>query len=340
MENSNFKRQLIIHHNADPDGWCSGALATKFFARQIDEGLTEIIGYNYEDKAPWMDQVASGEVDLLQFIDITPPVAWLKENNQAIIDGKINIVIFDHHKAKFDDITELACYTDSETFDYYYEDDRSAAKIYCEQLGLWAEEYSSRFKKLRLYVDDYVKQILDIVSLYDTWQFVDESIQEQRKVLSVQEFIRCYYSSAQKMFNMLFIEQPDIKGEVIEKGNVLCNYQIANARERISRGKQAVVGDYTVFVVEEPANFFVEEVLRNEYQKFDELDFIITYKLKLHNSDRLQKVKLSFRVADKENTELDCVPFIRENFDKSGGGHKQAGGASVSIDKLLEIIEN
>ena len=144
---------LTVYHNADTDGIMSAILAIRAkklvmknkSINYIDNFDWSIIGYNYGkkiEKDPWLALVDSENnllYNYIQFVDITPPLEYLKKCLPYLISGELSIDIFDHHANVYTDINELfekEIYQMkySISFNYYYNNKYSGAFIYWDSL--------------------------------------------------------------------------------------------------------------------------------------------------------------------------------------------------------------
>jgi hypothetical protein len=160
MDNKTYK-MLVVYHSADMDGLMSGAIAKMAMNIIRSELLLDVdfAGYNYgidPQKDKWLDFEKNG-YDHYQFIDITPPLAWL-EGISDLINVRNEVVswvpvihMFDHHKGVLDNFMEsesayrllggeglYPC-----VLRYFFSGVESGAMIYLNSLtenGFWIDE--------------------------------------------------------------------------------------------------------------------------------------------------------------------------------------------------------
>jgi len=91
-------KDLVIYHNKDNDGYCSGTIA---YMALINQGRhVDLLGWNYGDDVPKLDPTA---YDHVYMVDITFPLSNLRELNSRF--GK-RLTIIDHHKSFIDAVME------------------------------------------------------------------------------------------------------------------------------------------------------------------------------------------------------------------------------------------
>jgi oligoribonuclease NrnB/cAMP/cGMP phosphodiesterase (DHH superfamily) len=113
-----MKQALVIYHNKDNDGFCSGAITCK---ELTDEGYNvELLGYDYKDPVPFIE---NKKIDRLMFVDVTFPLDDMLRLDHLF--GQC-MTIIDHHVSFNDAImphfTQLTC-------GYFYNNELSACEL-------------------------------------------------------------------------------------------------------------------------------------------------------------------------------------------------------------------
>lgn len=143
--NQNVKNNMvIIHHNKDMDGFCSGAIC------KLKYPDADLIGWDYKDEIPDFEQFRDKKVIM---IDIAFPV--LKCNTLSYIAN--DLVIIDHHisfKKEVDKINEQEDDGQAINFTYIYEADRAACEIGWKYL----------------FPDKLIPYAITLIGRYDTWR--------------------------------------------------------------------------------------------------------------------------------------------------------------------------
>lgn len=153
------ERVLILYHGADMDGWCSGELAAIYCEERLKEGPVRFYGANY---VPGKDDIRAlvGEMPSLRVIYIVDyhiPVQdmyWLLNSGYAV-------VWCDHHVSAFREYEgHLAELTENAGFVCNLGKDKSGALLAYE--ALFGSEPVEAYPNM--------KNVAELVSVYDTWQ--------------------------------------------------------------------------------------------------------------------------------------------------------------------------
>lgn len=361
----------IIHHNADMDGLTSGTLATKTFQLlksnfpELDFDY-EIIGYNYgknPEEDLWLD-INKSIYHYYQFIDITPPIEWLKMVQPLIETNKIRIEIFDHHTPVYNEIQKLEI--NSENF-YYFDENYSGAYIYFVNLLIknsWhysfifdlfgaisfidkfsvKKRYNNFISLLKEIID--TPQLFDIVKLvdsYDTWKWKKNEEKQNYDALALNEYF-LQYNKVENYSEILFNKNIDISlmltygWQMIklnsrfasERKHLFFNYKNENF---VIINTKANVYDIDIITGKkiQALNQELNQVLNPEYEKYSNIDAILFY----NNIDFLSdKINFSVRQINKD---FDCNSFIKELTNGNGGGHSAASGGQMNITDFLKL---
>lgn len=133
---------IIIHHNKDMDGYCSGAICKKRYPE------AKLIGWDYKDPVPDLRSLVPANERII-LIDITFPLDILIDLSQAY-----NLIVIDHHISFKKQIDEYIKHNEELPFEYIYED------------GVAACEIGWKF----LFPDESIPYGVTLIGRYDTWR--------------------------------------------------------------------------------------------------------------------------------------------------------------------------
>lgn len=363
----------VIFHSGDMDGLTSGALATRTFdllkSNFPDLSLDyEIIGYNYgknPEEDLWLD-FNKGFYDYYQFIDITPPIEWLKTMKPLIESNKVKIEIFDHHKPVYNEIQKLEI--TSGIFHYYFDENYSGAYIYYVNLLMpkpWyyilvhdlfgATSIIDKFSIKKRYRDflillksridtNYLFDIVKLVDSYDTWKWKNNEKQNYDALALNEYFLQ--HKDVKSYYEILFNQNFDISLMLTygwtmikinmrlasERKHFFFNWKYKNQNFIIINSKANV---YDIDVVNEikteALNQELGQILNPELEQYSNIKAILFY----NNIDfSSNKINFGVRQIDKE---FDCNDFIKEFTNGNGGGHQAASGGQMCLTDFIKL---
>lgn len=297
-----MKNKIIVYHSKDPDGWFSAYLMNKLHYNAI------MYPYNYQDESEWMNYVKLTKIDFnIIFVDVTPPIAWLKEN-QHMIDY---IQIFDHHKQKYDEIVKLF-----------------GSDMYC---GFNAHQSACKIIQGTFFTfNEDLEKIANLISYYDTWKFSTmDNTEYKNSIIALSTFLFSLkddlttFHSIRLFFDDFVInlnkklEHYIAEGSKIIEANKLKNAEIIKNSSFVN----------SIFLLSNEKNdyFLIEDI----YQKHNDTKFIVAAN---NTSDNL--INLSIR----SKTE-DCAKFAKE-IKETGGGHYGAAGVNLTLNEFINFIYN
>lgn len=355
-----MKRFAIIHHDGDLDGLMSGTIATKVFETifvNSNENFTyDIIGYNYGKdpiKDSWLDVGSFMEpYTHYQFIDVTPPLSWLKENQDLIISGKINVTIFDHHENAYVEIfKELPNIVASINFSYFYTKDYCGALIYNNSLffssGNWIEKFfpdedeNHNIQTELKYIlhEKEFKKLLHNVDSYDTWKWKNVESEENINwfALAINEYF-LQFKDVNDYYYAIFEETYRFM-TFVNKG-----MDIINFKQNQSKMNKHLICDNIhmnkVCIINAKANTYdvenVNEKINSEdFPEYQNIKCILFYQSLDFIND---KINISLRTLNQES-KFDCNKFIKLITSGNGGGHQAASGGQMSIMDFVNLVQ-
>lgn len=318
----------VVHHNADPDGIMSATLA-KYLYRKDNlmflglprQTTIEFCGYNYETKAAWMNLA-----DIVQykfvFIDITPTIEWLESVKERIADKTVSVQIFDHHHLKYNDILETHI-----PVEYHFSDRWCGSKIFYDWIHYTlcnGDEQTERqiYNDIAYY---RIHSFVTYVDLYDTWKFVNENTYDETKrkeIIAVNEFLNAFVPDETFRKVMLHYDWETI----LKTGKVLLHKKDTDCLNQI---RNMFIGDGMI-VITGSSSYMIQEAI----QKCTDKPMLLLFVTKKDIFSN--EINLSLRSA-VPNT-IDCAVEARK-FNPTGGGHKEAAGCTVDVEKFKTTLE-
>ena len=341
LENQN--KIALIYHSADVDGYMSGTLFKISFEKELNTKEAVLIPYNYEKTADWMD---NDSFEYYIFADVTPPIEWLIKME----DKPVSIVICDHHKPKFEEIYnqipfdamgEISIskpvgiqYYQSENgkISYYFHTDFSGCYILMEFL--------KKYENLLFFkINNVGFNLIETISLWDTWQFVDETKCDTERINNINVYLFSYINPIDgfdKFFEMIWktVSSSIPLDEMETYGSIINKSKLNDIKQRINNGL-FVKGKYNLFICEG----YPEFLLQQEVKKM-QIDYLLTYRIDFTKNE----IKFSLRSECYNN----CVN-IAQYF--GGNGHQRASGFSCEmiqeshdfitiINRIIRYIQN
>lgn len=290
---------LLIYHNADVDGLMSGYLLQKYFDNQ--KISYDIVGYNYEKDADWMH--VKQMYSEYWFVDVTPTKEWFEK----ICQTNIKVNIFDHHKNRYEILYPISVANKNTNIEYRFASSISGCEIfanYCFQ--------------------DFVEKIyrlINIVSLYDTWKFVENSgVFTKEEILNVVTCLQ-QYTNLDDFSNK--IDSSTLK-ELNHEGSGLVKKIISDNEEIIKNGTIIKINDNYCFIYIGYPNYWLTNKL------FD-INFDIDFTMGIIFNLRKNTSKISLR----SQNDFDVTKLAKQY---GGDGHKNAAGFSLNFNDSLEFI--
>lgn len=318
----------VVHHNADPDGIMSATLAKYLYRRDNLQFLglprnttIEFCGYNYETESPWMNVADTVEYKFV-FIDITPTVEWLESVKERIADKTVSVQIFDHHHLKYNDILETHI-----PVEYHFSDRWCGSKIFYDWIHYTlcnGDEQTERqiYNDIAYY---RIHSFVTYVDLYDTWKFVNENTYDESKrkeIIAVNEFLNAFVPDETFRKVMLHYDWETI----LKTGKVLLHKKDAECLNQI---RNMIIGD-GMFIITGSSSYMIQEAI----QKCTDKPMLLLFATKKDIFSN--EINLSLRSA-VPNT-IDCAVEARK-FNPTGGGHKEAAGCTVDVEKFKTTLE-
>lgn len=326
-------KTIIVHHSGDNDGLMSGTIAYQMYKSEIKNGTVVLYGYDYQDRAKWMDDVESLLADdytlYLQFIDITPSVEWLTSVKDYIADSFLKIQIFDHHEMRYNDIMDLKL----PYIDYHFSTAWCGSKIY---LDYWKEILGGNLlnnkncsKVFASLVDEYETY----VDAWDTWKFVNMRSKEH-DILAFNETFGTVHDV--ESFNNLIHKRSIVS--ILRQGYYIIDFIIRN--NLVSMFRNAMIStcelqgikevtNYPLLLIQGKPSYYAECFLKNAV---NDTQFVVLY----YNYDfKNNSVNVSIRNSVKGT--FDCAELARK-FVSNGGGHRDAAGCTMTVDDFNKLI--
>ena len=187
-----IKKDVIIHHSRDLDGWMSSAIGMRYLDKNLDN-----IGWDYGDPIPDVRGY-----DHVYMFDIS----FSQEDIEDILNNNDYLVLIDHHKsAKY--LEELK---DSYSNFTFIHDSNYAA---CELVYNY------------FYPDKYIPVQVNFLGLYDSFRHINLEEKEHRnKVVFFQYACRAYFSNPDECEDLLVNYDVDDVDVLIESGEAIYTY--------------------------------------------------------------------------------------------------------------------
>nr|DAY09627.1 MAG TPA: DHH family protein [Caudoviricetes sp.] len=336
-------KSIFICHDKDSDGFISMCVARMI----MDKDTDKIIGYNYETEGiDWIDNPeVLHEYYNIYFIDVTPPVDWLKKYGSWFN----HICIIDHHYDKLLQIADLNLESVM-IFDDITDKSKSGCRLALEYF------YPKTLTKKRF------MDVISKISEYDTWNWIHNT-SENEKI----KILYCNYY-VMKFFKSSYMRESDIIAELCDSflsDNSLIkatNHTSAdyfafhdNINKEIYKSLDAIKdnekykfqtkdGKYNIMLIYDmyPSAAFqmaVSELQSKNQNIFKNTVFLFMSKSDLYSlpncysKDELMKFSVrTYPIYDimgseiNSNQQVTAIDFIKEYGQKNDGGHKNAGG--------------
>lgn len=335
-------KSIFICHDKDSDGFISMCVARMI----MDKDTDKIIGYNYETEGiDWIDNPeVLHEYYNIYFIDVTPPIDWLKKYGSWFN----HICIIDHHYDKLLQIADLNLESVM-IFDDITDKSKSGCRL--------ALDYF--FPKVLT-----KKRFMDVVSKiseYDTWNWIHNTSENEKiKILYCNDYVMKFFKSS-------YIREANITEELCDSflsDNSLIkatnhtnkdyftfhdniNKEIYKSLVTIKDNEkykfQTKDGKYNIMLIYDmyPSAAFqmaVSELQSKNQNIFKNTVFLFMSKSDVYSlpncysKDELMKFSVrTYPIYDimgseiNSNQQVTAIDFIKEYGQKNDGGHKHAG---------------
>lgn len=310
------KDVLVIHHKSDNDGILSAALIINYLFSNKHNRI-HTWGVDYDELNNLWKQGVEAMTEKFQKYDgifitdmsFNDPAAmqWMHDN----VD---NLYWFDHHKPiieaskdKFDDIQGIR--------------NTEQSAILCVYQFIYDPELT------------HVPKILQELSDYDSWQWVNKDYEEDYIMAVNTGFTFLSNLSInfwlQNIDNILTENYKQLHKDALDKGKTIEKYTSEKYERmlKISDKTWNAGGEKAVVVFGDNARTSIYKSLRNT-----DVVHGISFK-RLENGN--WKVGL-YNIND--DCEFDCGQYLKEKYQ--GGGHKGAAGCVIEEDKFIEILKN
>jgi hypothetical protein len=314
--------KIFIYHSKDPDGltcYTLGTLIENFNSK------CEFIGWDREPNPGWEQFINDGiNPRLFIFCDIAPT----REQAVSLLQHGNYIHVFDHHPTSSKELTGImidACNGEPRVFypGYGLDETVSGCMVY------FKHRFEILVKQVNILGDLHVDLIdlqrkVEIVSSYDTWQFVNDKPGSVEFINNVHNYLNTLVMNRDE-YASNFIES-DIRN-MNSKGSIVSRNNIMLAKKALDRSVQ--LGPTTVLL---PSVDVTLEVNSMTWEKYPGAQRFVTFKVEFNT--RFEAImKASIRSKD------GSARVIAEKF--GGGGHDDAGGFSIKpndVSKLHRFI--
>lgn len=316
------EKSLIIYHNKDNDGLMSCYLLHKYLTKQ--NHIVICIGYNYETDPDWINVVK--DFNNVYFVDITPEYKFFDIIlfKELIEEKKLSVHIYDHHKTFYDwfNTNEYKIsYDILKKINYHYSPVDSATMI------IWKNFYNGILTDAN--VISIERLFVEFVDRYDTWnfnefQFVDNVILwSKNEILAFDTSMREYINNIDEYFSIIntAIKTCDYD-KILSNGLKIIEHIKYDNEKALSNPQLKVTSG--LFMINHNPNYWLEESISKRFNP----QIMCFYKFK-------EDGNIKFSLRSRKRNDMDILASWY-----GGGGHKQAAGFEVPIEKGLKIINN
>lgn len=170
-----------------------------------------------------------------------------------------------------------------------------------------------------------IHSFVTYVDLYDTWKFVNENTYDETKrkeIIAVNEFLNAFVPDETFRNVMLHYDWESI----LRTGNILLHKKDTDCLNQI---RNMFIGDGMI-VITGSSSYMIQEAI----QKCTDKPMLLLFATKKDIFSN--EINLSLRSA-VPNT-IDCAVEARK-FNPTGGGHKEAAGCTVDVEKFKTTLE-
>lgn len=297
-------KMIIIHHNKDMDGYCSGAIC------KLKYPDAKLIGWDYKDEIPDFKQFVGEDVIM---IDITFPIDKIKELARIS-----RLTVIDHHISFLKDILKED-YIDHPDPASITEFIKTKSKVF-EKAGDFNYIYKANTAACEigwgyLFPDKPIPYAVTLIGRYDTWRQSEGDWQNETLPFKYYMYGQC--NSAEGFPHLLLDQEwsDPIIGSYIKSGYDIMKYQDmideagtrAFSFEREAYGARAIILNQT---------YFNSESVKSKYDP-EKHDIMVGF------CYTGTKWSVSLRSA-KPEFDVSVIAKAR-----GGGGHKGAAGFEV-----------
>jgi len=319
---------LIIYHSRDLDGWCSGAIAYRYYHMLNHESEITLLGYDYGDdlticetaEEDYSNFVQCANFDRIILLDIiitdinhrTDTIGGLDNMLYLISWGKTKgkeFIWIDHHKSS---IEGFPPHVDVKAIPGILNTKYAA----CELAWMW------------FYPDTLMPTVVHMLGRYDC--FGHKGTDEERDVLLFQYAARARWSGVQDILdeNNFFVVSGILKSELLKEGKVIYSYLCTEAKQIFDKHGVVDFDGFAFGVVNRerfnPINFGIN------YHELGLDGFACYWDTSSGRSWSLYN----------DNDRVDCSVICKA---RGGGGHKGAAGFIQNIAfppyELMDTLE-
>lgn len=303
---------MIIFHGVDMDGWFSAALLKLYDANLADY----MVPADYKNEKDVVETVVAA------IKSANPPkkiviadFSFLPDAFKMIVNlaatKKISVSWFDHHVSSINklssipEVTNLRGVRDTKI---------SAAKLVCDYLGF----------------DEKIKSVIQIVSDYDTFNFDETKLSDMMPALfnagfnyRIEEPLKMVNRAIQCLLKQNINEYVKIGTYLLKHADAQVPGYVKDVKFGEFEGKKFAMVNVTERLVAQLAQ-----------KLFDKVDFVFSWKAIAGD-----KVQLFLTSAKTGNTDVSAIAQkMGSLFGGSGGGHKNASGATGQLVPFINYF--
>ena len=287
-----MKKTLIIYHSRDLDGWCSGAIAYRYYKMLNGDADIGLLGYDYGDAIP---VPVIDNYDRLVMLDVSFPVS----NMEQLVKHHPNFIWIDHHKSKIEELKDAG--VDVLQIDGILNTKYAA----CELAWMW------------FYPDTMIPDVVTYLGLYDS--FRHKGTGESKSVLMAQYAARAHWNSVDSILKTkdFFDVSSNLKTKLINEGWTIYHYLCVEAEQIYSKRATVKFDGFKFAVVNR--------------ERFNPINFDIDYHKDGYDGFACYWDTPTGRTWSLYNDDgrVDCSAICQS---RGGGGHKGAAGFTQNID--------
>lgn len=304
-----MKKMAIVHHSADVDGNMSGYLLKLIYPD------ADIYGYNYEKYNPLKLAGWQTGYDIVVFGDITPHIDWLKD----VISENTKIDIYDHHPDALQKIADL--HRPNVTIHGVIGKNLSGAGIIFDVFE------KDLIRICGNYCIDSLRNIVEIISKYDTWTFDKNYIFDVNLYIGINEYLFGFdFQEFSNIIRQMVFQHNLSTIQMQTYGDHQCRKLKVEAQKTIANGVHGTVKfagrSAKALLIFKYPDFFVQEAIKSL-----NIDMVLSATLKADG--------ISFSVRSRDESPITAAEYAR-SFD--GNGHAHAAGFKTGITFGATII--
>lgn len=247
--------------------------------------------------------------------------AFNKETTLELCKQADKVVVLDHHKTAYENLSDLKSIYN---FYFFFDVEESGASLsygFCRQ-------YLGLNKHIKINQREVISKIVSMVKDRDLWLF---------KVPNTKEFAEYVFAYIEpndinKMTEILFKYKHAQLTTLCKLGSTIMEYK----NKLIQKKLDSYIPAYAIFnstkllIINETQPDLVSQLGNELCKKYDIP--VCLYNISGSEDSNEQKVSLSFRSVDH----LEPVDSIARLF--SGGGHRNASGGTCSLDRFTDLL--